>query len=135
MTRFDIPWEDNYVGDWVGEPSRLLRIRKIAPRKYLATLTLDGSPVARDWMDNEQAVDMPAEYTFDALDGSDFAVDLWPPGSRISIHLNYEPSFELDMQRRDALTMGLSCDESLIDKMDDYTRAIGGLDYLFRREA
>lgn len=47
MPRFDIPWEDNYIGAWVGEPSRELHIRKLKPQHYLATLLINGQPIER----------------------------------------------------------------------------------------
>jgi hypothetical protein len=133
MTRFDIPWEDNYVGRWIGEPSRVLTITKVGARRYLVSLTVNDSPVKRPWMDDEPTIDMPAEYTFDALDGADFVVNLWPPGRRFSLHLSYEPDFVLESRRREALTVGVSRDERL-SFLDQYYDVLGGLDH-FVREA
>lgn len=52
MVNFNIPWEDNYVGQWADDPRRHLSIRKVRNRHYLATLLIDGQPIARPWMDN-----------------------------------------------------------------------------------
>ena len=131
MTRFDIPWEDNYVGRWIGEPSRTLTITKVGPRRYLVTLMLNGSPAKRPWMDDQPAINMPAEYTWDALDGADFIVDLWPPGCRFSLHLSYEPEFDLDPERREALTIGMSRDNRY-SFLDQYYGALGGLNHFVR---
>jgi hypothetical protein len=60
MTRCDIPWGDNYIGDWAGEPSRELRIRKVDHRRFLATLLINGCPIKRPWMNDQLTVDMPA---------------------------------------------------------------------------
>jgi len=132
--RIDIPWEDNYIGTWVGEPSRVLTIRKIGHRKYVASLTINGKPVLRPWMDGEPTIDMPAEYTFDALDGSDFCIDLWPPRTRLSMHLGYEPSYELDPEQRESLTFALSSDENIPEDSRIYCDVIGGLQHFVRAE-
>ena len=134
MTRFDIPWEDNYIGTWIGEPSRMLTIRKVGRRKYVASLTIDGEPVRRPWTDGAPTIDMPAEYTFDALDGSDFCVDLWPPKRRLSMHLGYEPSYELDPEQREALTFALGSDEHMPESTKVYCDVIGGLGHFVRAD-
>ena len=41
--------EDNYIGVWAGVPSRELRIRKVGPRRYYATLLIDGQTINRPW--------------------------------------------------------------------------------------
>jgi hypothetical protein len=69
--RFDIPWEDNYVGRWIGERSQVLTITKVAAQRYLVSLVVNGVPVKRPWMNDEPMIDMPAEYTFHVLDGAD----------------------------------------------------------------
>ncbi|MFO0975720.1 MAG: hypothetical protein U0996_04940 [Planctomycetaceae bacterium] len=94
MVNFDIPWEDNYVGQWADDPQQHLSIRKVRDRHYLATLLIDGQPIARPWMDNAPTVDMPAIYTFTPLDGSDFSIDLWTK-QRFTISLDYEPNFQI----------------------------------------
>jgi hypothetical protein len=62
MSPYDIPGEDNYIGVWIGTPSRELRIRKTSPQRYLATLLINGQPLKRPWMNNEPTVDMPARH-------------------------------------------------------------------------
>ncbi|MHC4351992.1 MAG: hypothetical protein ACYS0H_04665 [Planctomycetota bacterium] len=134
MTRYDIPWEDNYVGVWIGEPSRELRIRKVGPRRYLATLLINGQPIKRPWMNDEPTVDMPATYSFSAMDGSDFSVDLWT-NERLAISLNYEPDYQIyDDPPCEALTMGITRDSEL-DFLDQYYDLLGGMEHFIRRSS
>ena len=131
MSHFDIPWEDNYVGEWIGAPARKLNIRKSKDRHYLATLLIDGRPIARPWMDDAPTIDMPARYTFTALDGSDFSIDLWT-NQRFAISLNYEPDFEIyDHPPCEALTVGITRDSEL-DFLDQYYDLLGGLEHFVR---
>ena len=131
MTRFDIPWEDNYIGVWAGEPARELRIRKLKPKHYLATLLINGQPIERPWMNSELTVDMSATYSFTALDGSDFSIDLWSNG-RFAISLNYEPDYQIyDDPPCEALTMGITRDSDL-DFLDQYYDMLGGLEHFVR---
>jgi hypothetical protein len=131
MPDFDIPWEDNYVGQWAGEPARELHIRKVRDRHYLATLLIDGQPVARLWMDNALTIDMPARYTFTALDGSDFSIDLWSD-ERFAISLNYEPDFQIyNDPPCEALTVGIARDSEL-HFLDEYYHLLGGLEHFVR---
>lgn len=74
---------------------------------------------------------MPAEYTFDALDGADFVVDLWPPGRHLSLHLSYEPESILESRPREALTVAISRDERLL-LLDQYGDVLGGLGHFVR---
>ena len=131
MTRYDIPWEDNYVGVWIGKPSRELRIRKLGPRRYLATLLINGQPIRRPWMNDEPTVDLPATYSFNAMDGSDFLVDLWT-NERFAISLNYEPDYQIYGDPPcEALTMGITRDPEL-DFLDQYCDLLGGLEHFIR---
>ena len=132
MTRFDIPWEDNYIGIWICEPSRVLTIRKVGHRKYVASLTIGGEPVLRPWMDGAPTIDMPAEFTVDVLDGPDFCVDLWPPKRRLSMHLGYESRYDLDQKQREVLTLVISCDEHMPENPRVYCDVIGGLQNFVR---
>ncbi len=131
MVNFGIPWEDNYVGDWVGEPARTLHIRKVKDRHYLATLLLDGQPIARPWMDDTPTIDMPARYTFTALDGSDFSIDLWT-NNRFAISLSYEPDFQIyNDPPCEALAMGITRNSKL-GFLDQYYSLLGGLEHFVR---
>lgn len=131
MVNFDIPWEDNYVGQWADDPRRHLSIRKVRNRHYLATLLIDGQPIARPWMDNAPTVDMPAIYTFTPLDGSDFSIDLWTK-QRFKISLDYEPNFQIyDHAPCEVLTMGITRHSNL-DFLDQYYPLLGGLKHFIR---
>lgn len=131
MTRYDIPWEDNYIGVWAGEPARELHIRKIKPQRYLTTLLMNGQPIARPWMNNEPTVDMPTTYFFSALDGSDFLIDLWSD-RRFEISLTYEPNYQIyNDPPCEALTMGITRNADL-EFLDQYYGLLGGLAHFFR---
>lgn len=135
MTRFDIPWEDNYIGTWIGDRSRVLTIRKVADRKYLVSLTIDGEPVRRPWMNGETTIDMPAEYTFDAFDGAEFCVNLWPPKRRrLMIHLHYAPRYRLGPEYREVLTFSMSHDVHMPEPRVAYCEVIGGFGHFVRAE-
>jgi len=82
-------------------------------------------------MNNEPAIDMPAEYSFDALDGDELAVLLWPPGRRFLMHLDYEMNYELDAERRESLVVTTACDERL-SYLHQYASAIRGRGYFVR---
>jgi hypothetical protein len=126
-----MPWEDNYIGLWAGEPSRQLHIRKHRPRHYLATLLIDGQPIERPWMGGKPSIDMPAVYTFTALDGSNFSIDLWTR-NRFEISLHYEPDFQIyDHPSCEALTMGTTRDAEL-NFLDQYNHLLGGLEHFVR---
>ena len=131
MPNFDIPWEDNYVGDWAGQPNRELHIRKVKGRHYLATLLIDGQPIERPWMENAPTIDMPARYTFSALDGSDFSIDLWTK-KRFVIFLTFEPSFQIyNDPPCDALTMAITR-SSKLEFLDQYYHLFGGMKHFVR---
>lgn len=131
MPRFDIPWEDHYIGIWVGPPSRELHIRKVGPSRYLATLLIHGEPIQRPWMNDALTIDMPASYSFSALEGSDFSVDLWTK-KRFALSLNYEPDYQMrDGPSCEALTMGIARDEEL-DFLEQYHDLLGGLEHFMR---
>ena len=131
MTPYDITWEDNYIGVWAGKPARELHIRKIKPRQYLATLLINGQPIARPWMNNELTVDMPTRYSFSALDGSDFSIDLWSD-RRFGINLNYEPDYQIyNDPPCEALTMGITRNAEL-GFLDQYYSLLGGLEHFIR---
>ncbi len=132
MTKNDIPWEDNFIGDWVGEPSRELHIRKVGPKCYLATLLVSGQPIKRPWMKDKMTIDMPATYSFSAWDGSDFSIDLWSSG-RFEISLDYEPDYRIYHNPPcEALIMGITRDAEL-DFLDQYYDLLGGLEHFIRR--
>jgi hypothetical protein len=131
MTRYDIPWEDNYIGVWAGKPARELHIRKIKPQRYLATLLINEQPIARPWMNNDLTVDMPTRYSFSAWDGSDFSIDLWSD-RRFEISLNYESDYQIyNDPPCEALTMGITR-EAELGFLDQYYDLLGGLEHFVR---
>lgn len=131
MPDFNIPWEDNYLGVWVGSPSRELRIRKVGPRRYLATLLIHGEPIKRPWMNDELTIDMPVSHSFSVLDGSDFSVDLWTK-KRFVLSLDYESDYQrCDDPPCEALTVGIARDSEL-GFLDQYYGMLGGLEHFTR---
>ena len=75
---------------------------------------------------------MSAVYRWEALDGSDFSIDLWPPYELFIINLNYEPDYQIyDDPPRETLTMGISRDSDL-EFLDQYYDILGGLKYFVR---
>lgn len=131
MPRFNIPWEDNYIGIWAGPPSRELHIRKVGRRRYLATLLIHGEPIQRPWMNDAPTIDMPASYSFSALDGSDFLVDLWTK-KRFLLSLDYEQDYHMrDGPPCEALVLAIARDEEL-EFLDQYYDLLGGLEHFTR---
>jgi len=131
MAQFDIPWEDNFIGDWVGKPSRKLRIHKVRPRHYLATLLISGQPIKRPWINDKLTIDMPATYSFSVLEGSDFSIDLWS-SDRFRISLEYEPNYQIhNAPPCEALVMGITRNSEL-DFLDQYYDLLGGFEHFVR---
>lgn len=95
---------DNYLGEWDNECGWHLSIAKAGKKTLLVSLLFNGEPLARPWCDKSPSTDMIGKYN--AADG--VVVDLWEKGKGFSLHLDFEPEFELDEKNRDALTVALS---------------------------
>jgi hypothetical protein len=52
---------------------------------------------------------MPA--TYDPGDSPQLVVELWATGEGFALHLKFEPAYELEKERRDSLTVAMSCFE------------------------
>ena len=46
--------------------------------------------------------------TYDPADSPQLVVELWKTGKGFALHLNFDPAYELDKERRDSLTVSLS---------------------------
>lgn len=46
--------------------------------------------------------------TYDPADSPQLVVGLWAKDKGFELHLNFEPAYELDKERRDSLTVALS---------------------------
>ena len=115
-------WEDRYIGVWSDGLGTEIRVDKVQGPHFKVSVLRNGVPIARPWMDNAPAVDMPAIYTYDALDGSDFSVDLGPANSGYSLHLSYEEFDYLEPDGGEIISTGLSgpdCDN--FDKLKEYS--------------
>ena len=104
-------WTDNYLGCWADGHGSELEIGRVAENLFKVTLLQNGQPILRPWCNQQPAVDMPASYVDDVMDGDEFAVDLWPPNKGFELILAFEPKYELDAQYRDSLTVCISRDE------------------------
>jgi hypothetical protein len=81
-----------------------LCIKRVDDDGYSVSLLANGQPIARPWYGNQPSTEMSGRY--DAEFG--LVVELWEKGKGFSLHLGFEPHFELDEQNRDALCVGLS---------------------------
>jgi hypothetical protein len=100
-------------------------------RPALPRYVADRWPANRSSVDNAPSVDMPAIYTFTALDGSDFSIDLWTK-QRFTISLDYEPNFQIYAHTPcEALTMVITRYSDLAF-LDQYYPLLGGLKHFVR---
>ncbi len=97
---------DNYVGEWVDEYGRRLRITKINDVTASVSLFADNQAMARPWCQDKASTGMIA--TYDPAESPELVVELWERGKGFSLHLNFEPHYELDEDKRDSLSVGLS---------------------------
>ena len=97
---------DNYVGEWADPYGRCLRITKINATTASVSLFAENQPLARPWYETRPSLEMLA--TYDPADSPQLVVKLWATGKGFALHLNFEPAYELDKERRDSLTVALS---------------------------
>ena len=121
---------ENYVGEWDDECGWHLCIKRLAHNTFLVSLLANGQPIVRPWVGNQPSREMIG--TYDPVYG--LVVELWDKGKGFSLHLHFEPQFELDDQRRDALTVGLSrCEKD--DFLDEYYALLGPLKHYLKAMA
>ena len=113
---------DNYVGEWDDECGWRLFIKRLDDNRFSVSLLANGQPIARPWYGNQPSTEMIGRY--DAEYG--LVVELWEKGKGFSLHLGFEPQFELDEQNRDALCVGLSRFEK-DEFLDEYYSLLGPL--------
>lgn len=114
--------EDRYIGVWSDGLGTEIRVDKVQGSHFKVSVRRDGVPIARPWMNNEAAVDMPALYTYDALDGSDFSVDLGPAKCGYCLHLSYEEFNYLEPDGGEIISTAVSgpdCDD--LDRLKEYS--------------
>lgn len=97
---------DNYVGEWADPYGRHLRITKVNATTASVSLFAEHQPLARPWYENRPSTEMHA--TYDPADSPELLVELWAKDKGFELHLNFEPAYELDKERRDSLTFALS---------------------------
>jgi len=97
---------DNYVGEWADPYGRHLRITKVNATTASVSLFAEYQPLARPWYENRPSTEMHA--TYDPADSPELLVELWAKDKGFELHLNFEPAYELDKERRDSLTFALS---------------------------
>lgn len=114
-------WEDRYIGVWSDSLGTEIRVDRVQGLHFKVSVLRNGVPIARPWMDDEPAVDMLALYTYDALDGADFSVDLGPAKSGFCLHLFYEESNYLEPDGGELISTAVSgpdCDN--LDRLKEY---------------
>jgi hypothetical protein len=96
------------------------------------SLFAENQPLARPWYENRPSIEMLA--TCDRVDSPQLVVELWETGKGFALHLNFEPAYELDKERRDSLTVSLSRFEEdrfldanyyLFQPLSDYVKTPG----------
>jgi hypothetical protein len=97
---------ENYVGAWVDPYGRCLRITKINATTVSVSLFAENQPLARPWYESRPSTGMRA--TYDPTHSPELVVELWTKDKGFDLHLNFEPAYELDNERRDSLTVALS---------------------------
>lgn len=110
---------DNYVGEWADPYGRRLRITKVNDTTASVSLFAENHPIARPWHQNKPSTQMIA--TYDPAESPELVVELWEKGKGFALHLNFEPEYDLDKDKRDSLTVALSRFEE-DDFLDAYYR-------------
>jgi hypothetical protein len=72
--------------------------------------------------------------TYDPWEASELVVELGEQGKGFSLHVNFEPGYQLDKQNRDSLVVALSRFEK-DDFLDEYYSMFGPLRHYVRASA
>lgn len=94
---------DNYVGEWDDECGWQLSITRVNDKTFSVSLLANRQPITRPWYGDQPSMEMIGKYDEEL----GLVVELWEKGKGFSLHLNFEPEFELDEENRDALSVGL----------------------------
>jgi hypothetical protein len=97
---------DNYVGEWTDPYGRRLRVAKVNATTASVSLFAENQPLPRPWCENRPSTKMRA--TYDPAHSPELVVELWTKDKGFTLHLNFEPAYELDKERRDSLRVALS---------------------------
>ena len=97
---------DNYVGEWADPYGRCLRITKVNATTVSVSLFDENQLLARPWYESRPSTEMRG--TYDPAHSPELVVELWTKDKGFALHLNFEPAYELDNERRDSLTVALS---------------------------
>jgi len=97
---------NNYVGEWADPYGRRLCIMKVNATTASVSLFAENEPLARPWYESRPSTEMLA--TYDPAHSPALVVDLWTRDKGFELHLNFEPAYELDKEKRDSLTVALS---------------------------
>jgi len=71
---------------------------------------------------------------YDPAESPELIVELWQKGKGFALHLNFAPQYELDKDKRDSLTVGLSRFEEH-DFLDAYYLLFEPLKHYVKRPA
>jgi hypothetical protein len=113
------------VGEWADPYGRRLGITKVNATTVSVSLFAENQPLARPWYESRPSTEMRA--TYDPAHSPELVVELWTKNKGCALHLNFEPAYELDNERRDSLTVALSRFE------ENYFLAVYEHDYLIAR--
>jgi hypothetical protein len=123
---------ENFIGEWQDETGNRLQIRKLSATACTVTFlgAFNGAPISRPWFGGRPSVDMPAQY--DPHDEPDLRVELWESRRGFTLHLDCQPCYDLDEDRRESLVPWLS----RYDRdgfLDQYYGLLGPLSHFTRR--
>jgi hypothetical protein len=97
---------DNYVGEWTDPYGRRLRVTKVNATTASVSLFAENQPVTRPWYESRPSTAMLA--TYDPAHSPELVVELWTKGKGFMMHLNFEPTYQLDKEGHDSLAVALS---------------------------
>ena len=120
---------DNYVGEWDDEYGQRLSIKKLDDKTASVSLFVNNQAITRRWFEDKLSMHMVG--TCDPWEASELVVELGEQGKGFSLHLNFEPGYELDKQNRDSLVVALSRFEK-DDFLDEYYSMFGPLRHYVR---
>jgi hypothetical protein len=123
---------DNYMGEWADAYGRSLRITKVNDTTASVSLFAENQPIARPWYQNKPSTEMIA--TYDPAESPELVVQLGEKGKGFALHLNFEPQYELDKDKRNSLSVALSRFEE-DDFLDAYYSLFGPLKHYVKTTA
>ena len=119
---------DNYIGEWDDECDHRLSITRVDGQTAFVSFFVNNQAISRPWFEDKLSTKMKARYEYDE---GGLVVELWESGKEFSLHLNFEPEYDLDKQNRDSLSVALSRFEK-DGFLDQYYCLFGSLTHYVR---